>query len=72
MEFRVDEKDFLFLSGNGSLMTLPDEFVVPLKYGAMADMLTKVSRVQDVRAQYCESRYAMGVEIAKLLLGGFK
>jgi len=60
------------LTGNGELMTIPDEFVVPLKYGAMADMLTKVSRVQDVRAQYCEQRYMLGVEVAKLLLKGFK
>lgn len=61
------------LDGGGELMTLPDEFTPATKYGALADMFTKVSRAQDQsRAKYCEQRYQLGVEVARLLLGGFK
>lgn len=60
------------IEGNGETFTLPSEFVHFVRYGAMADMLSKVGRAQDSdRAEYCARRYQMGVEIARLLLKGF-
>lgn len=60
------------LTGAGEIFTLPDEFVPPVKYGALADMFTKVGRANDpVRAEYCDKRYQLGIEIARLLVGGF-
>jgi hypothetical protein len=59
------------LDGNGEIFTLPDEFVSTVKYGALGDMLTKVARAQDPRSDYCQQRYRMGIEIAKMLVGGF-
>lgn len=60
------------LDGTGELFTIPDEFVPYVKYGALADMLEKVGRGQDPRAEYCEKRYQMGIEIANMLLNGWK
>lgn len=60
------------LTGGGELMTLPDEFVPAVKYGALADMFTKVARAQDPRAKYCAQRFNMGVEVARLLVMGWK
>lgn len=61
------------LDGTGELMTLPDEFVPPIKYGALSDMFSKVGRGQDmVRAKYCESRFMLGMEVGRLLVEGFK
>lgn len=55
------------------LFTLPAEFVPPVKYGAMADMLTKVGRANDIpRAKYCAQRFKLGIEVAKLLVKGWK
>ena len=53
------------------IFTVPDEYVPAVMYGVMADMLGKVGEAHDPgRAAYCESRYAEGVEAAKLLLTG--
>ena len=61
------------LTGDGEIFTVPDEFVVPIKYGVLSDMLTKVARAQDPsRAKYCADRYQMGIEFARLLVGGFQ
>lgn len=44
----------------------PDDFCWAIKYGAMADLLGQDAEVRDPeRAAYCESRYQMGVELAK-------
>jgi hypothetical protein len=60
------------LTGAGEIFTVPDEFVPAIKYGILADMLRKVGRGQDMeRADYCEMRYAEGVEAAKLMLAGW-
>lgn len=60
------------IDGSGETFTLPSEFVPFVRYGAIADMLSKVGRAQDQsRAEYCAKRYQMGVEIARLLLRGF-
>lgn len=59
------------LDGTGEIFDLPDEFIPYLKYGVIADMLTKLGRVQDAqRASYCEQRFAEGVELAKSWISG--
>lgn len=61
------------LDGTGELLTLPDEMIPTIKYGALADMFSKVGRANDAnRAKYCEDRFMLGVEITRMLLGGFK
>lgn len=60
------------LTGAGEILIVPDEIAIPvLKYGAMADMLWKVARAMDPRAQYCEQRYTLGIELTKMLLSGW-
>jgi hypothetical protein len=59
---------------NAGAVTLlvPDEYVMAIKYGILADMLSKLGRGRDPeRAAYAESRFALGVEAAKVLLKGF-
>ena len=56
----------------GDLVQLPilNIFYPYIKYGVMADMLSKEGEAQDVnRAKYCQGRYEEGVELAKILLG---
>lgn len=60
------------LTGAGELITLPAEFASAIKYGAMADMFSKVGRAMDERAAYCAQRFELGVEIANMLLKGFR
>lgn len=61
------------VNGNGVDFTVVDEFMPIIKYGVMADMLSKVGRAQDMkRAEYCEKRYQMGIEIARILLKGYR
>lgn len=61
------------LTGDGEIITLPDECVPTLKYGMLADMFSKVGRANDpTRAQYCMQRYQMGIEVTNMLLKGFK
>jgi len=53
--------------------TVSDDFCAAIKYGVLADMLSKVGRGQDpVRAAYCESRYQEGVEAAAVILAGWQ
>lgn len=60
------------LSNTGQLFTVPDEFVPAIKWGVIADMLSKVGRAFDpVRAEYAQSRYDEGVEAAKIMLAGW-
>lgn len=59
------------LTGLGVPMAIPDEMAWAVKYGAMADLLKQDGEGQDMqRAAYCEQRYQMGVELAKMLLRG--
>ena len=61
----------IFVPFYGLYMLIPDEFAPYVFYGALADLLNADGDGRDPkRAQYCESRYAMGVELAKLLLEG--
>lgn len=51
-------------------LPLPDEWMVYVKWGVMADLLSKEGEANDVqRAKLCEARYGEGVSLAKLLLG---
>lgn len=51
-------------------LPIPNIFYPYIKYGVMADMLSKEGEMQDSeRAKYCEARFAEGVEIAKMWLG---
>ncbi len=60
------------LSNSGIPFEVPDEFVPAIKWGVISDMLTKVGRAHDpARAAYAESRYAEGLEAAKVMLKGF-
>jgi hypothetical protein len=59
------------LTGLCSLaIPLPAMFVPHVKYGVLADLLSKEGEASDPqRAGYCESRFAEGVELARLMLG---
>lgn len=51
-----------------TLMGIPDDFCWIVKYGAMADLLSKEGEAYDpVRAEYCQQRYAQGVNLARLM-----
>jgi len=56
--------------GGASPITLtgcPDDYCWAIKYGALAELLGQDAEVRDPdRAAYCEQRYQMGVELAKL------
>lgn len=52
---------------------LPAIFTPYLKYGVLADMLSKEGEANEPeRAAYCEGRFAEGVELAKLFFAGGK
>lgn len=56
------------LDGTGELFTVSDEFVPAIKWGAIADMLSKAGRGQNLlKAAYAESRYQEGVTVAQSL-----
>lgn len=47
-----------------SPLLIPDDFFWVLKYGMMADMLSKETESRDLlRAQYCEQRFSEGVRV---------
>lgn len=59
------------VDGTGIYFSVPDEFLPIIKWGVMADMLSKIGRGQDAeRAEYCEQRYQEGVAAAQVMLGG--
>lgn len=52
-------------------LTVPDIFSWAIEYGIMADLLGSDGEGFDPqRAEYCEMRYGMGVELCRLLLRG--
>lgn len=54
-----------------SEFTVPDEAVVTILWGVLADLLDKVGRGEDMaRAQYCHSRFEEGVLVWNLSLQG--
>src|SRR5258708_2631343 len=60
------------LDGTGIGFEIPDVLGPYLKYGVLADMLSKEGRGQDLlRARYCEQRFEEGVALAQALLSGW-
>lgn len=52
----------------GVPFTVPDEFVATIKYGALADMFSKVGPAANpLLAQACEERWTEGVELGMLM-----
>lgn len=57
------------LGGAGTALDVPDEFAHAILFGALADLLSKDGEGSDPeRAAYCEQRYEMGVELARVML----
>lgn len=47
-----------------STFPIPDDWTHLIKWGALADLLSRESNAKDtLRAQYCEQRYRMGVQL---------
>ncbi len=61
------------LTGLGELTAVPDEFVLPvLKYGLLADLFGKDGRGKNPeKAAYAEQRFALGIELAGIILRGW-
>lgn len=59
------------LDQSGINLTVPDEFAPYIKWGILADMLSKVlGRQHDFdRAKYCEERFQEGILLAQVLVG---
>ena len=58
-------------TGNGVTLSIPDEFLDPIRYGTLSDLLSKVGRAADAgRAQYAQQRYQLGTVLIELLLEG--
>jgi hypothetical protein len=50
--------------GTPSTLGIPDDWTPTVKWGALADLLSRESNAKDsVRAQYCEARYRMGLKL---------
>lgn len=59
------------LTGAGVLLNVPDEFESAILYGALGEMLGSEGEAYDPeRAQYCEQRYNLCVELANALIQG--
>ena len=60
------------VNGNGRSLTVPDEYLSAVKYGALDMLLGKVGRLQDPeRALYCRKRVDIMVAAADIILGGW-
>lgn len=60
------------LNGNGELLVVPDELEHGIRYGALADLLSKDGRGKDpVRAKYCEDRFDLAIELTRIILKGW-
>lgn len=52
--------------GTGSFLGIPNDFTPFVRFGAMADLLSKDGLAADpARAQYCESRWRQGIQVAQ-------
>lgn len=60
------------LTGAGVLLNIPDEFADgPVLWGALADLLGSDGPANDPeRAQFCETMYQLGVEMARMMMEG--
>lgn len=62
----------VLLDGSGIPLLVPDAWAPYIKYGILADMLSKAGRGQDLlRARYCEQRFEEGIALASALLDGW-
>ena len=60
------------LNGNGELLVVPDELEHGVRYGTLADLLSKDGRGKDpTRAQYCEDRFTLVIELTRIILDGW-
>jgi hypothetical protein len=65
---RIVTKSGASLIGGNTLLGVPDDLAWAVKWGTMADLLGKENQARDpLRAQYCEQRYAEGVQLANNL-----
>ena len=54
----------LLVAGQPQTLSIPDDWVHVIKWGALADLLSRDSNARDIpRAQYCEQRYRMGLKL---------
>lgn len=60
------------LTGNGELLIVPDELEHAVRYGTLADLLSKDGRGRDpARAAYCEQRFQLAIEVTQIILKGW-
>jgi len=65
----IGKKSFVAVAID-TLLPVPGNFVPYIKYGTMADMLSKEGEAHDEdRAKYCEGRFTEGIELAKMWMG---
>lgn len=63
-------RDFSPVINNCAVLPLPDEWVWCVKWGVIADMLSKEGEANDPeRAAYAEKRYQEGVTLSRLFMG---
>lgn len=62
----VDVGEALTPEVSESVLGIPDDYAWGIKYGAMADLLSKDESRDPARAAFCEQRYQQCVAIAKL------
>lgn len=59
-------------TGADILLSLPDEFLDGIKYGALADLLGKIGRGNDpTRAAYAQERFEQSELAIEIILGGW-
>lgn len=59
-------------NGSGVTLSIPDEALDGIRYGTLADLLSKVGRGADpLRAQYSQERFEMGKLLTEMILGGW-
>jgi len=60
------------LNGNGELLIVPDELEHAIRYGILADLLSKDGRGKDsARAAYAESRFQLGIDLTRIVIEGW-
>lgn len=63
-EFITVNSGAVLSASTPTILTVPDDFAWVIKYGAMADLLSRESVARDpLRAEYCERRYMQGMAL---------
>lgn len=63
-ELLTTEGDGILSVAAPTIIPIPDDWTHVLKWGALADLLTRESNAKDpLRAKYCEARYKMGLAL---------